>query len=706
MAVHLFLWSLLVATSFAYADSAIDRASFSDLVASELTYSVDENLDELENNLWQKYVLVAQADQERKRQHDRRSLRVGDKTMRFSLEKKGSPTNTGYPVYIALHGGGSAPSSLNESQWNHMKIYYRDSVDNGIYIAPRGISDTWDLHFQNESYPLYDRLIENLIAYEGADPNRIYLLGFSAGGDGVYQVVPRMPDRFAAANMSAGHHNWIAFDNLLNTPLLLQVGERDAAYNRHRVAAENSLALDALQKLHGGYIHDVFIHYQAGHNGWYDNDSSSAAHEIILDPRAWLNSNDRRHVARNTNAVDWLNNYRRITLPTKLIWDLSTRSPRGKTWGAHYIDVNFTSSATRDLFYWLALDIADVNAGRIEAFVNTDDNAVYFTKLEGVSNVRILLNKDLFDFSRSVVVYYNNQKITEITPRVKLNVMAKSLLERGDPSMLFHDEVVINFPKLLSPVPVENSFSYCSDGDCRLASPDDFFRSRRFPLDLRYHCQQDNHYALTFDDGPSANVPRVLEILARHNVPATFFLVGGNLDSDEGKQRAQQINAAGHEIANHTRSHASLISLNREQIIAELMSTQRSILDAIGDTPSTRRASSIVRPPYGNINHEVQSIINELGFTSVRWNSDRYDWRLHVNQSNVVHERVVQHLNFIRDRASSHQRYNRSIIDVNHDHSDATVSALDEIIPLLQNAGYQLVPISECLSISISSRRS
>ena len=60
-----------------------------------------------------------------------------------------------------------------------------------------GISDTWDLHFQEDSYPLYDRLIQNMIYTCNADPNRVYLLGFSAGGDGVYQILPRMADRFA-----------------------------------------------------------------------------------------------------------------------------------------------------------------------------------------------------------------------------------------------------------------------------------------------------------------------------------------------------------------------------------------------------------------------------------------------------------------------------------------------------------------------------
>ena len=73
-----------------------------------------------------------------------------------------------------------------------MSQYYLDSVESGVYVACRGITDTWDLHFQADSYPLYDRLIEAMTVLYHADPDRVYLLGFSAGGDGVYQAAPRL----------------------------------------------------------------------------------------------------------------------------------------------------------------------------------------------------------------------------------------------------------------------------------------------------------------------------------------------------------------------------------------------------------------------------------------------------------------------------------------------------------------------------------
>lgn len=689
----LFFW-LVTLLNLSWAET-LDE-SFSELLSSDKTFDNREEILRVKASLWEKYLAKAKEDTSRKLQHEERKLILGDKSMRFSLEKRGVQGPSGYPVYIALHGGGGAPAYVNDSQWQHMKIYYRDSVENGIYIAPRGISDTWNLHFMDESYALYDRLIENLIAYEGADPNRIYLLGFSAGGDGVYQVVPRMPDRFAAANMSAGHHNSIRFDNLLNTPFLLQVGERDGAYNRNKVAAENYGTLSDLKARYQGFVHDLFIHANGNHNGWYDNDASGSDHPIIKNPTAWLLSNDRTQESKNTNAIHWLKNYQRASLPLKLIWDLSTRSPRAQTWGAQYVTNASAVSETRDLFYWLALDKA-VDAGRIEAQINREDNAVVLNEVSGISTFKILLSNEIFDFSRPVKVIWKGVKIAEVSPKAKMSVMARSLLERGDRSFMFQDEIKIELPKLQMLKRDTGKFSYCTDGRCTFMTAQDFQRARNFPLDLNYTCKKDHQYALTFDDGPTLNYPAVLDILDRHGVKATFFINGMHLANDQGKELVRKAASAGHQIANHTFYHRSLVELSREEVISELKDNQNAILDVLGDNKATRLASSIVRPPFGNMSPEVQEIVKELGFTSVRWNSDRYDWKLSSQEGSAVKDRLAQHLSFLNNSVKND--FNRSIIDLNHDGSAATISVLDEMIPLIKDAGFELVSVSECLGL-------
>ena len=105
--------------------------------------------------------------------------------------------------------------------------------ENWVWSAP---TDTWDLWHRSGIDVFYDRLIEDMSVFEDVDPDRVYLLGYSAGGDGVYEVAPRMADRFAAAAMMAGHLNETFPLGLRNLPFAIQVGAKDGGYNRNAVA--------------------------------------------------------------------------------------------------------------------------------------------------------------------------------------------------------------------------------------------------------------------------------------------------------------------------------------------------------------------------------------------------------------------------------------------------------------------------------------
>ncbi len=207
--------------------------------------------------------------------------------MRYHLDIRGEADENGlYPLYIALHGGGTAPAEFNDMQWYEMNGYYSTSVENGIYVTPRGMEDVWNLHFLEESYPMYDRLIEDMVLLKNADPNRVYLLGFSAGGDGVYGVAPRMADRFAAVNMSSGHPNGISLLNTANLPILLQTGIRDfyssGALRSIRNAEFESVLNEYQEKYGCPYPHRVLVHVPYGHNyGDYDGTGSGC---VLKDP--------------------------------------------------------------------------------------------------------------------------------------------------------------------------------------------------------------------------------------------------------------------------------------------------------------------------------------------------------------------------------------------------------------------------------------
>lgn len=401
--------------------------------------------------LWKQYLSDLKSFTNLSAAHSTHELKFGDKTMRFTVDKLGQPPSAnGYPLYIALHGGGNASSGLNDGQWQIMATYYKDSVGTGVYVAPRGVTDTWNLHFVDESYPLYDRLIEDMVLFEGVDPNRVYLLGFSAGGDGVYQVVPRMADRFAAANMSAGHHNWIGFENLYNTPFVIQVGELDSLYSRNTVAAENYLTLKKLnQKYGGGYATDVFIHSGYYHNGWPDNNARRVLGTVVSDPAKWLNKEPTSVMQVNTNAIDWVNQYTRNPLPKKIVWDLGTRAKRTLSAGQTLLTAQGDSTklaSPQDLFYWLDVSVnqLETHDGKIVAELNREKNEINITEATHIDKFRVLLNEDMLDFSKSITVTVENQVITNhlnVTPIA--SVMRRTLLERSDKNFVFDTEFIL-----------------------------------------------------------------------------------------------------------------------------------------------------------------------------------------------------------------------------------------------------------------------
>ncbi|MCQ2821709.1 MAG: hypothetical protein MJ252_31000 [archaeon] len=166
--------------------------------------------------------------------------------MRFKQQIFGNKPKDGYTLFICLHGGGGCPTYVNDSQWKDIIPFLQGGFKEGcIAVAPRGVNDTWNLHFNDESYPAYARLIEDFIIFYDVNPNKVYLIGFSAGGDGTYQVVERIPHLLAACSPQAGHPNDVSVINQGHVPMYMAVGEKDSQYKR------NSVILEHLKKING-----------------------------------------------------------------------------------------------------------------------------------------------------------------------------------------------------------------------------------------------------------------------------------------------------------------------------------------------------------------------------------------------------------------------------------------------------------------------
>lgn len=135
--------------------------------------------------------------------------------------------------------------------------------------------------------------------------------------------------------------------------------------------------------------------------------------------------------------------------------------------------------------------------------------------------------------------------------------------------------------------------------------------------------------ALTYDDGP--NDPwtgRLLDLLARYEVRATFFLIGGFVRQRPDVVRL--IQSGGHLIGNHTVTHPWLTVQSPRRVREELAGCNAALEDTLG-TPVR-----FFRPPHGARRPDVLRIAGELGLTGVLWNAMGYDWRPKITAETIA----------------------------------------------------------------------
>jgi peptidoglycan/xylan/chitin deacetylase (PgdA/CDA1 family) len=172
--------------------------------------------------------------------------------------------------------------------------------------------------------------------------------------------------------------------------------------------------------------------------------------------------------------------------------------------------------------------------------------------------------------------------------------------------------------------------------------------------------------ALTYDDGPNdPHTFHLLDVLAKHNVHATFFMIGRY--AEKRPDIAQQVMKAGHAIGNHTFTHPALALQPAVKVRAELADGSQALNNAIG------AHSNLFRPPFGSRRPVVLRIARELGLLPVMWNVTGYDWSAKSAES--IEKNVARqvrggdvlllhdggHLQFGTDRSFSVQATDRMI---------------------------------------------
>ena len=188
-----------------------------------------------------------------------------------------------------------------------------------------------------------------------------------------------------------------------------------------------------------------------------------------------------------------------------------------------------------------------------------------------------------------------------------------------------------------------------------------------------YHCRENEEMkiALTFDDGPHPILtPKILDILGKYQIKATFFIVGEN--AKNYPDVVERILSEGHEIGNHTFTHDKINS-------GEIEACEKAIYEL------TDYKTKLFRPPQGYISQSVKDASADLGYDIILWNIDTRDWAhtpAHQICENVIDNITTGSIILMHDYISYHS---------------PTPEALEQMIPQIIELGYQFVLVSELI---------
>ena len=369
-------------------DGQIDQQPFAKVALTR------DDAQQAKKMLWEKR--LAEIKQDTAEEMENKAIKYNDLVMKFDFKTFGDKPEGGHSLYISLHGGGNAPARVNTRQWENQKRLYEPKE--GIYLAPRAPTDTWNLWHQRHIDPMFDRLIQAMVAHHGINPNRVYVMGYSAGGDGVYQIGPRMADRWAAASMMAGHPNDASPLSLRNIGFGLYMGGRDGAYDRNKKAEEwKKLLADLKEKDPQGYQHQV---------------------EIFADMGHWMQRKD-------AVAVEWMAKFTRDPYPTTIVWK--------------------QDDETQPRFYWLAVN-KDNEKARTEIRATIDGQNISL-KSDDVDQCTIYLSDARIKLDQPLTITWNDKQLYSGKVSRTIAALDQSMRSRNDLQTTFSAMIDVKKPE-------------------------------------------------------------------------------------------------------------------------------------------------------------------------------------------------------------------------------------------------------------------
>lgn len=372
-----------------YDDEYDDEYEEDEEISEDEIYEIlDEEFDEWAEDVYNKYYDAWKS----------RTLKINGNTMPLYWRYDESKVpEDGRALFISLHGGGGAAPEVNDGQWENQKVLYNPRPED-VYLCPRAAFNTWDLHFCNDADAFYSAIIQMAVVFMDVNPNKVYILGYSAGGDGVWRLAPRHADYWAAASMMAGHPGDVSLLNLRNTPFMIWCGSEDSDYNRN---LECKKRIDEMARLHAddsdGYI-------------YYGN--------IVKGKGHWMDGVDAA-------AIDWMYQYTRDPYPERVVWNQE--------------EMLFPS------FYWLKVPKKEMQRNK-KIVAEYDGNTVSIEHCD-YRHLTILLNDDMMDLDEPVTVKYRGKKVFSGMVSRSADLARQNLYERNDPSFAFYAQIELDLSK-------------------------------------------------------------------------------------------------------------------------------------------------------------------------------------------------------------------------------------------------------------------
>jgi len=340
------------------------------------------NEDAVRQAAWKAYV-ASKLHTELKANFDKNIVKHDKHQSPYTVKRVGKKPAAGWPLFIAMHGGGGVPKELNDKGWQIMQMYYRDqdSVPGYIYLALRAPNDTWNGFYDDYICPLTINLIRQLVLFGEVAPNKVFIMGYSHGGYGAFFIGPKIPDRFAAVHASAAAptNGAISAKSLRNTRFTFMIGENDNAYGRSPHCQRFAKEIDQLRKDNPG-DYPVAMEFQKGmgHGGLPDRDKIKDMYPFTRNPA-----------------------------PKHLTWEL-------------------TDPFLKD-FFWLSID----KPGRGQAIDLKLDGNKLTVQAEKVEQFSVWLDRRLIDVDQPVELIVNG-KTSRVKATPALSTLCESIQRRGD----------------------------------------------------------------------------------------------------------------------------------------------------------------------------------------------------------------------------------------------------------------------------------